>query len=283
MDASPARAAEIASEFKTKAFTDHRELLGLADAVSVVTPTESHCRIGLDFLSRGVHVMMEKPIAVTVAEADALVQEAQRSKAVLQVGHLERFNGAMLALGGRIKDPLYIESFRLSPFPNRGADVDVILDLMIHDIDLVLSIAASEVETVEAFAVPVVSPKADFANARLRFRNGVVANLTASRVSKDRARKINIIQPDACITIDYGNQELKFTRTLPHSPGAIATQADEDIAVEKKDAILEELKSFLECVRTGKPPLVSGADGKKALEVAEMVQEAARLLKTPLH
>jgi predicted dehydrogenase len=158
-DANPARAAEVAAEFGTKAFHDVNELFGKVDAVSIVTPTEHHYRLGMEFLSRGVHVMMEKPITTTTDEARSLVAEAKRTGAVLQVGHLERFNGAMIALGNRIKDPVFIEAFRLSPFPNRSTDVDVILDLMIHDLDLVLSMAGSEPDSVEATGMPVVSTR----------------------------------------------------------------------------------------------------------------------------
>lgn len=276
-DANPARAAEIAAEFNTKAFNDVKELFGNAEAVSVVTPTEHHYRLGMEFLSRGVHVMMEKPITTTTIEARSLVAEAKRTGRVLQVGHLERFNGAMIALGNRIQNPLFIEAFRLSPFPNRSTDVDVVLDVMIHDLDLVLSMVGAEAERVEAFGMPVVSPgKADFASARVTFKNGTVANITASRVSKERVRKINVYQPGTIISIDYANQGLTVTNTVPGVPGATATQKDEDITVEKKDAILEELRSFLNCVATGHAPVVSGEDGLRALELAERIQEAIR-------
>lgn len=280
-DANPARAAEIAAEFNTKAFNDVKDLFGDVEAVSIVTPTEHHHRLGMEFLSRGVHVMMEKPITNTTDEARELVAEAKRTGAVLQVGHLERFNGARIALGDRIQNPLFIEAFRISPFPNRSTDVDVILDLMIHDLDLVLSMAGAEVETVEAIGIPVVSPgKADFASARVTFKGGCVANLTASRVSKERARKINVYQPGSIITIDYGTQGLTITNTVPGGPGETGTQVDEDITVEKKDAIFEELKSFLDSISTGKPPVVSGSDGLRALELAERIQQAARAKRT---
>jgi len=203
------------------------------------------------------------------------VAEAEKTGAVLQVGHLERFNGAMCALGDRIKAPVYIEAFRLSPFPNRSTDVDVVLDLMIHDIDLVLKLAASKPVSVEAVGIPVVMPgKADFASARVVFENGCVANITASRVSKERARKINVFQKDSIISIDYGAQALTITNTVPGAPGALNSQVDEDVVVEKKDAIAEELRSFLGSISTGRPPAVSGADGLRALELAERVQKA---------
>lgn len=277
-DANPARAAEIAAECNTKAFNEVKELFGIVDAVSIVTPTEHHYRLGMEFLSRGVHVMMEKPITTTIEEARSLVAEAKRTGAVLQVGHLERFNGAMLAAGNRVQNPLFIDAFRLSPFPNRSTDVDVILDVMIHDLDLVLSMAGgADAEKIEAFGMPVVSPgKADFASARVTFKNGTVANITANRVSKERVRKINVYQPGTVISIDYGSQALLVTHTVPGAPGVTATQADEDITVEKKDALLEELKSFLHCIETGKTPVVSGVDGLRALELAERIQAAIK-------
>lgn len=275
VDADPARAQSVAEEVKTTAFKDPAGLHGLVDAVSIVTPTEHHYRLGMDFLSKGVHVMMEKPITAVSSEARELVKAAAASKALLQVGHLERFNGAMLALGDNIKDPLYIEAVRTSPFPNRSTDVDVILDVMIHDIDLVLSIARSEPTKVEAVAIPVVSNKADFANARITFKSGCVANITASRVSKERIRKINVVQPDAMITIDYATQGLTITRTVPGSP--VAGQTDDNITVEKKDSLLEELKSFICSIKTGKTPVVSGSDGTAALELAERIQSAANV------
>jgi len=275
VDPDPARAAGVAAEVNTKAFTSPQELLGKVDAVSIVTPTEHHYRLGMEFLSRGVHVMMEKPITAASKEARSLVDEAERTKAVLQVGHLERFNGAMLALGNRIKDPVYIEAVRASPFPNRSTDVDVILDVMIHDLDLVLSIARSEPVKVEAMAVPVVSAgKADFANARVTFQSGCVANITSSRVSKERVRKINVVQPDAMVSIDYATQGLTLTRTVA-GQGPVARQVDDDITVEKKDSLLEELRSFLFSITTGARPVVSGMDGMKALELAELVQRSA--------
>ncbi len=275
------RAEEIAKETGTKAWSDYREFFGRVDAVSIVTPTESHCRIGLDFLRRGVDVMMEKPMAVTPAEARELIKAAEESKAVLQVGHLERFNAALVeANSGRIKDPVYLEAQRLSPFPNRGTDVDVILDLMIHDIDIALDIAKSEVLSVEATGMPVISGKLDFANARIKFKNGCTANLTASRVSKEKVRRLNIFQPGSLMTVDYATQQLSVSNVVFDAVGGFSTLADEDIRLEKKDAILEELKAFVSSSLQRSAPVVSGHDGMRALEVAEMVQaKAAESLK----
>ncbi len=275
------RAEEIARETGTKAWPDFRELFGRVDAISIVTPTESHCSIGLEFLRRGVDVMMEKPMAVTPAEARELIAAAEKSNAVLQVGHLERFNAALVeANSGRIKGPVYIEAQRLSPFPNRGTDVDVVLDLMIHDIDIALDMIKSEVVSVEAAGMPVISGRLDFANARIRFKNGCTASLTASRVSKDRVRRLSIFQPDSLMTVDYAAQQLSVSRVVSDSAGGFSTLVDEEVRLEKKDAILEELKAFVSSCLVRSAPKVSGYDGMRALEVAEMVQaKAAESLK----
>ena len=275
------RAEEIARETGTKAWPDFRELFGRVDAVSIVTPTESHCPIGLEFLRRGVDVMMEKPMAVTPAEARELIAAAEKSNSVLQVGHLERFNAALVeANSGRIKGPVYIEAQRLSPFPNRGTDVDVVLDLMIHDIDIALDMIKSEVVSVEAAGMPVISGRLDFANARIRFKNGCTASLTASRVSKDRVRRLSIFQPDSLMTVDYAAQQLSVSRVVSDSAGGFSTLVDEEVRLEKKDAILEELKAFVSSCIDRSSPVVSGYDGMRALEVAEMVQaKAAESLK----
>lgn len=279
-DADGRRANEVAAANGTKAFASHTELFGKVDAVSIVTPTESHYRIGMEFLQAGADVLIEKPIANSVQEAGELVRAAERAGRILQVGHLERFNGAMSALGDRVKGPSYIEAFRLSPFPNRSTDVDVVLDVMIHDIDLVLKLAGSEVEEVEAFGMPIVSDKDDLASARIRFTNGAVANITANRASKERVRRINVYQRDACIAIDYASQSVTVSRPTYDASTGLKPLVDEEIASDKKDALFEELSSFIESCSTRKTPVVSGVDGKKALEVAVMVQLAIKSGRT---
>ncbi len=279
-DADMGRANEVAAANGTKAFASYTELLGKVDAVSIVTPTESHYRIGMEFLQAGADVLVEKPIANSVQEAGELVRAAERAGRILQVGHLERFNGAMSALGDMVKSPSYIEAFRLSPFPNRSTDVDVVLDVMIHDIDLVLKLAGSEVEEVEAFGMPIVSDKDDLASARIRFKNGAVANITANRASKERVRKINVYQRDACIAIDYASQSVTVSRPTLDTATGLRPMVDEEIVSEKKDALFEELSSFVEACSTRKTPVVSGVDGKKALEVAVMVQLAIKSGRT---
>lgn len=275
VDANASRAREIAALTGTQSFSSYEELFGKVDAVSVVTPTEGHFRIGLEFLSRGVHVMMEKPITNTTNEADRLIAEAKKKGVILQVGHLERFNGAYAALVGRLKSPpVFVEAHRLSPFPNRSTDVDVVLDVMIHDIDLVLDVVKSRVSSVEAVGAPVVSAKTDIANARLQFENGCVASITASRVSRSRVRKMEIATRDSSATVDFMNQHLFISKLTPGEPGKVGTLVDEQVAVAKMDAILEELKSFVASAASGGRPVVSGEDGRAALDVAELIQGA---------
>lgn len=271
------RANEVAAAAGTTPYTNYKDLFGKVDAVSIVTPTESHCKIGMDFLGRGVDVLIEKPIAMDLDEAERLIEAARENNAILQVGHLERFNAAVVALNGRLGDPVFIESFRLSPFPNRSTDVDVILDLMIHDIDIILNLVNSDVERIDAVGIPVVSHKVDIANARLTFKNGCVANVTASRVSKERVRKVNLFEHDACISIDYATQSIEISRLLPSEDGGVSSLVDEEIKIEKRDSLKEEIRSFLECSASREAPLVSGVDGRKALEVAERIQESARI------
>ncbi len=270
------RAQEAADGTGAVVSTDYRDLYGKVDAVSIVTPTETHHRIGMDFLSRGIDVLIEKPITVTCHEADELVEAAQKNSAILQVGHLERFNPAVVALEGRLKNPMFIESHRLSPFPYRSVDVDVVLDLMIHDIDIILNLVNSDVVSVDAVGIPVISNKVDIANARLRFSNGCVANVTASRVSKETVRKIRLFQTDAYISIDYAAQQIAiYRRTVPDGQG-LPSIVEEDIDIERRDSLMDEIKSFVECSASRRPPLVSGADGRRALEVAQKIQASAR-------
>lgn len=273
------KAHEVAAAAGTTAYSSYRDLLGRVDAVSVATPTESHCKIGVDMLEQGVDVLIEKPIAMDLDEAERLIDAADSNGRILQVGHLERFNAAVVALNGRLSDPVFIESFRLSPFPNRSTDVDVILDLMIHDIDIILNLVNSDVERIDAVGIPVISNKVDIANARITFVNGCVANVTASRVSKDRVRKINLFEHDACISIDYAAQNIEIARLVQAEDGGVNALVDEEIGIDKRDSLMEEIRHFLECSSTGATPLVSGADGKKALEVAQRIQESARVAR----
>lgn len=268
-DPDMSRAREVASECGTEAFASHKSFFGRVDAVSVVTPTDNHHRVAMEMLSRGIDVLVEKPITVTSAEAKELIREAGGKKAVLQVGHLERFNGAVAALDGRVKNPMHFEADRLTPFPNRATDVDVILDLMIHDLDIVLNLAGSGIEKVEAFGMPVVTDKTDYANARILFKNGCTAQITASRVSIDKVRRLRVYQEREYFTVDYANQHMSVVRAK--GPSSIG---EEEVKIEKRDSLLEEIKSFVRSCASRSAPLVSGGDGLRALQAAEMVQEA---------
>ncbi|MGE5189818.1 MAG: Gfo/Idh/MocA family protein [Gemmatimonadota bacterium] len=268
-DADAARGAAVAQECGTAFFKSHRRLLAAVDAVVIAVPTTAHHRVALDAMRAGVHVLLEKPIAATVRDARALVREAQRRGLVFQIGHLERFNSAVISAASVLREPRFIECHRLGPFGGRGTDVDVVLDLMIHDIDLILSFVRSPVVRIQAVGVPVISPNVDIANARLAFANGCVANVTASRVSARKQRKIRIFQEDAYVSMDFVDHAIQiFRRTWPQGRDGAPEISGELLETEKGDALRDEIRSFLECVATGGAPRVSGADGLAALELA---------------
>lgn len=277
VDSNPAQAADVAAEVGCQAFTDYRQLFGRVDLVSVVVPTQYHFAVARDCLEAGCHVLLEKPITQTVAEADALIALAAGHKLVLQVGHLERFNPAIKALQGVLDNPLFIESHRLAPFKPRGTDVNVVLDLMIHDIDILLGLVRHPIATVNSVGLPVLSGEVDIANARLQFANGCVANVTASRASRETLRKMRIFQKDAYITIDFQNRSIAIFK---RQPGATMIPGLPDIAMEERsfaqgDPLREEIEAFVVAVRDGTPPVVTGEDGKRALEAA--IQISSRL------
>lgn len=269
-DVSRERADEVAAEVGTTAFTDYRELLDQVDLVSIVVPTQYHFPVAKDCLEAGCHILLEKPVTQTVEEADELIRMAGNRRLVFQVGHLERFNPAIMALKGVLKGPLFIESHRLAPFKPRGTDVNVVLDLMIHDIDIILNMVPSSVKLVNSVGVPVLSHEVDIANARLQFENGCVANVTASRVSREGMRKIRIFQPDAYISIDYQERKISIFRKggegfpIPGLPNVTM----EEKSFEQGDALRTEIIAFVDAVRTGSAPPVTGEDGKRALELA---------------
>ena len=244
--------------------------------MSIVVPTQKHFEVARDCLEKGIHVLLEKPITVTVEEAQQLVEIAADKKLVLQVGHLERFNPAILALEDVLTAPLFIESHRIAPFNPRGADVNVILDLMIHDIDIILDIVAQPVQRIEAKGVTVLSNDIDIANVRLEFAGGCVANVTASRAGLKSERKMRLVQSDAYITIDFQNKKLGVHRKGDGEmfPGVANIDSHEQ-AFEQGDALMAEIEAFLRSVKTNTPPVISGADGKRALETA---MEITRLL-----
>ncbi|WP_027714480.1 Gfo/Idh/MocA family protein [Desulfuromonas sp. TF] len=270
VDASRERAEEVAAEVGTAAFTDYRQLLDSVDVVSIVVPTQYHYPVAKECLEAGCHILLEKPITQSVEEADHLIRLAEDRGLVFQVGHLERFNPAVLALEGVLKNPLFIESHRLAPFKTRGTDVTVVLDLMIHDIDIILSMVPSAIKLVNSMGVPVLSEEVDIANARLQFENGCVANVTASRVSRDAVRKIRIFQSDAYISIDYQARKISIFRK---DDGGVPVPGLPNVSMEEKsfeqsDALLAEIRAFVDAVRDGTAPVVTGEDGKRALELA---------------
>lgn len=239
------------------------------DAVSVVTPTPLHYGIARDFLEAGAHVLVEKPVTATPEEARDLVRIADANRRILQVGHLERFNAAVVAAVPQLTAPRFIECHRLAPYRERGTDVNVVLDLMIHDLDLVQTIVGSEVASIDAIGAPVFSEALDIANARIRFANGCIANATASRVSLKTERKLRIFQDDAYLSIDLQEKILTVVRKRPEGPqpGQLPVTIEEN-SFAQGDALQAEIESFLECIRTGRPPVVSGRAGLHALETA---------------
>lgn len=273
-DTSGAARDAVAAELKTRSIADYRELLGKVDAVSIVTPTPSHHEIARAFLEAGAHVLVEKPMTVTEAEAESLIEIARRKKLVLQVGHLERFNAAVQALQPILRVPRFIESARLAPFKVRGTEVDVVLDLMIHDIDLILSIVRSPVVDVDAIGSSVFSKEIDIANARLRFANGCVANATASRVSLKTERKLRMFQDDAYVSVDLHQKIL----TVIRKGEGIGADGMPQVAIEENnfeqgDALKSEIEAFLQAVTSGTEPPVTGEDGLAALRTAISITE----------
>jgi predicted dehydrogenase len=268
-------AGALARELGTRSVADYRQLLGQVDAVSVVTPTPLHFEVARTFLEAGVHVLVEKPITETVGQAGQLIAAARRAGRVLQVGHLERFNPAILAAEPHLHSPRFIECQRLAPFRERGTDVNVVLDLMIHDLDLVQSIVGSPIASIDAVGTPVFSPEIDIANARIRFANGCVVNATASRVSLKTERKLRIFRDDAYLSIDLQQKILTVIRKQPLSPGEarLPVSIDEQ-SFESGDALRSEIEAFLSSCRGERPVVVSGADGMRALETAITITAA---------
>ena len=268
-DPRPEAREALALELGTTAVADHRELLGKVDAVSVVTTTPAHFAIARDFLEAGAHVLVEKPITETVAQARELITIAAHCGRILQVWHLERFNPAIVAAEPELAGARFIECQRLAPFKERGTDVNVVLDLMIHDIDIVQSIVGRPIESIDAVGTPVFSGAVDIANARLRFEGGCVANVTASRVSLKMERKLRVFRDDAYLSIDLQQRILTLIRkqATPPAPGGLPVAIDER-SFEQGDALRAEIRSFLDCIATGRAPVVGGEDGLRALETA---------------
>ena len=272
VDTNVARAQEIAASAGTTAFTSWREVAGAVDAVTIAVPTDAHAEVALNFIAAGVHVLIEKPLARSVAEADALIAAAAAGGVRLAVGHTERFNPAVTAARAHLAHPRFIEVHRLGTFPERSLDIDVVFDLMIHDLDLLLSIVAEPVVSVEAVGVPVLTPRVDIANVRLKFAGGCIANLTASRISRDRVRKIRFFQPQSYLSIDYGAQEVERWTIGPGPAGTPAIQGGK-LDVTKDEPLRCELDDFVRAVRDGRAPRVTGEQGRDALVLATTIVE----------
>ncbi|TMA57942.1 MAG: Gfo/Idh/MocA family oxidoreductase [Deltaproteobacteria bacterium] len=271
-DVDADRAVEVAALCQTATLTDYCNLFGQVDCVSIAVPTQLHYTVARDFLTRGIDVLVEKPLAASAAEGRELVEIAERSRRILQVGHLERFNPALRSLTGILTAPRFIECHRVAPFVERGTDVDVVRDLMIHDLDVILSLVRSPVVSIEAFGVPVLTAEPDITNARLRFASGCVADITASRVALKRERKMRIFQPDTYLVIDYGEHRIRICRREPGpQAGGLPNLTYEEREVDGEDALEEEIRAFLRAVRERSEPVVSGRDGLQALEVAEQI------------
>ena len=273
-DSRPEAREALAAELKTRAVSDYRALLGSVDAVSVVTPTPAHFAIARDFLEAGAHVLVEKPITDTPTQARELIALAARVKRILQVGHLERFNAAILAAEPHLHSPRFVECHRLAPYRERGTDVNVVLDLMIHDIDIVQTIVGAPITSIDAVGTPVFSEEIDIANARIRFANGCIANATASRVSVKTERKMRIFEDDAYLSLDLQQKILTLIRKrAPTDPPGPLPVTIEEQSLEPGDALKAEIDSFLECIRSGRAPVVPGEAGLMALETAMRIVE----------
>lgn len=269
-DVDAGRAQRVASSHGARACADFRDLLGAVDAVSIAVPAAGHYEVAHACLSAGLHVLIEKPIAVSLRDADALLELAQQRRRVLQVGHVERFNPVMLELLRRVDAPLFIECHRLAPYKPRGTDVDVLLDLMIHDLDLIAELVGAPVTTIDACGVSVLSDSPDIANARLQFANGCTANITSSRVSLKVERKLRIFQHDAYFSADMQKQQLTVARKSP--TGEILPEQLQFSG----DALQAEITSFLDAVRRGETAVVTGEDGRRALQLSLDIAERLR-------
>ncbi len=274
-DIDAATAAEISTKHACAAFADWSELIGKVDAVSIATPTETHCEIACGFLEKGVHVLVEKPIALTLDEADRMIAVANSSGAKLMVGQLERYNPAMVALRPHVTRPVYFEIHRVSPFPNRSLDVDVVLDVMIHDLDAVQWLVGEDVEVsaIQAVGMPILSDKVDAANARIEFENGTVANITASRVGSQKLRKTRFYQTNSYAVLDYGTRFASLSTLDPAATHPLAAIQIKELEIVDVEPLRAEIADFLDCIENDKTPPVSGEDGRRALKLAMGVLE----------
>ncbi len=274
-DSNEENARTIAEKNDCEYFTDWRELLDKVDAVSIVTPTETHSEIACEFLEKGVHVLVEKPFAKTLEEADKMIASAQKTGAKLMVGHLERYNPAMVALRPHITKPLYFEIHRVSPFPNRSLDVDVVLDVMIHDLDAIQWLVGENIEVSEirAVGIPVISDKVDAANARIEFENGAVANITASRIGTEKIRKTRFYQTNSYVVLDYGTKFSSITSLNPEAAHPLLGISINRLEINDVEPLHAELSAFLDCIIKDDAPPINAHDGRRALALALGVLE----------
>jgi predicted dehydrogenase len=273
VDADPQVALRVADECDCSVIDRAGDLLGRVDALSVVVPTTAHLEVARPFLEQGVHLLVEKPIAATVSEAREILALAERSGSVVQVGHLERFNAGVMALAERISRPRFVEAHRMGSFVARATDVDVVSDLMIHDIDIILSLVKAEISSIAAVGTPVLTQHIDIANARIEFDNGTVANVIASRVSDRKSRRIRVFEQDRYEALDFIEQRLDTAYTRPCADSEWPEIVREQVRVEPVKPLDTELADFVRCLRTGDRPLVDGQAGLRALDVALQVKE----------
>ena len=274
VDVNKERAKKVAKKIDAHPYTYYKDLYGKVDAVSIVVPTPVHSIVSRDFLENDIDVLIEKPITETLEEADKLIQIAESRGLIIQVGHLERFNSAVVALQDIIKKPMFIESHRLSIYKERGTDVSVVHDLMIHDIDIILNFVKSDLKSIHAAGIPVISNNIDIANSRLEFKNGCVANVTASRISTKNERKIRLFQRDAYISVDFANHGITIIRQNgQNSYGLIPGMDIQQLCFTKGDALEDELKSFVQAVFKREAPAVTGQMGRDALKIALSIME----------
>ena len=276
-DIDPTRARKVAAEASAVPLNDYRDLAGKADLATIASPGVTHHTIARTLMELGIDVLLEKPMATTLEQARELAEVARQTGRILQIGHLERFNPAVVRLRSILRSPRFIECHRLAPFTERGTDVDVVLDLMVHDLDLVLSVTPAAPVSVEAVGVAVLTDSIDVANARIRFADGLIANLNTSRVAPRRERKIRFFQPDAYISVDYEARRIQIYRKSPPPPGvAFPTIAAEQIDLGEADPLMDEVAAFVESVRTRGVPAVSAVDGLRVMELSERVRAAIR-------
>jgi len=281
VDTLPGRAQELAQSLGIQAFNDRRELFGKVDAVSIATPTTLHASIGEEFLNEGVHVLVEKPISHSLQEAGRLIQAAERNHCVLQVGHLERFNPAVRSARDVVRQPRFIEAHRMGLFSSRSLDIDVILDLMIHDLDIISLLVPSRPANIHAVGIPILTERIDIANARIQFEDGCVANVTASRVSMEKIRKLRFFHAREYVSLDYTKQEVAIFSLQPSVDGEVPQIVGRRLTPERLNPLEEELRAFLLASRGVRPVECTGAEGKRALDLALKIlgqAEKARVL-----